>query len=269
MDEITYLMESEEEALRLDLKTDTSVVQKQSLWAGLRPGMRVADVCCGSGKTTAILHRLSQPAGTVLGIDGSPRRIEYAKAHYTGPGIEFIRRDIRDSLGDLGTFDFVWVRFVLEYYRKDSIRLVEQISQMVKPGGILCLIDLDYNCMSHWELPKRLEKTLSEIMTELQKSADFDPYAGRKLYSYLYNLGYEEVRVSVNTYHLIYGTLKDVDAYNWSKKIETATKKIGFPFADYEGGYEEFLSEFMRFFSDPGRLSYTPVILARGQRPKA
>jgi hypothetical protein len=121
--------------------------------------------------------------------------------------------------------------------------------------------------MSHWGIPRRLEKTLFELMATLEQTADFDPYAGRKLYSYLYQLGYNEICVSVQAHHLIYGNLKDLDAYNWTKKIMEASKKVRFPFTDYEGGYEEFLSEFMQFFSDPGRFSYTPVISVRGQKP--
>jgi len=267
MKDIDYLMESEEEAVRLDLKTDRLVVEEQAMWAGMKEGMRVADVCCGSGKTTAVLHELSQPGGTILGLDGSPSRIDYANTHYKNPGIEFLCRDIREPLNDLGVFDFVWIRFVIEYHRKNSARLVEQISHIVKPGGILCLIDLDYNCMSHWGIPERLEKTLFELMAMLEQSADFDPYAGRKLYSYLYRLGYNEIRVSLQAHHLIYGNLKDLDAYNWIKKIEKASKKVGFAFTGYEGGYKEFFGEFMQFFSDPGRFSYTPVISVRGQKP--
>ena len=29
---------------------------------------------------------------------------------------------------------------------------------VLKPGAILCLIDLDYNCLTHFEMPERLEK---------------------------------------------------------------------------------------------------------------
>lgn len=78
----TYFMESEEESLRLDLKTDPGVVEEQARWAGVVPGMRVADLGCGAGKTTHILHRLAQPGGEVAGIDHSQQRIEYALEHY-------------------------------------------------------------------------------------------------------------------------------------------------------------------------------------------
>jgi hypothetical protein len=38
---LNYLMESEEEALRLDLKTKGKLAQEQVSWAGVVPGMRV------------------------------------------------------------------------------------------------------------------------------------------------------------------------------------------------------------------------------------
>ena len=38
-----YLMESDHEALRLDVKTDAKAVEKQALWAGIKPGKRVAE----------------------------------------------------------------------------------------------------------------------------------------------------------------------------------------------------------------------------------
>ena len=37
-----YLMEGDEESVRLDVKTDPRVVIKQARWAGLESGMRVA-----------------------------------------------------------------------------------------------------------------------------------------------------------------------------------------------------------------------------------
>jgi SAM-dependent methyltransferase len=267
MKDIGYLMESDEEAYRLDIKTDVNVVEKQALWAGLKPSMHVADICCGSGITTAILRRLVQPDGTVLGVDGSEKRIRYANEHYGGEGIEFKCKDIRESLDDIGTFDFVWVRFVLEYYRSNSFDLFKNISEIVKPGGILCLIDLDYNCLSHYGLSQKLERTLFVLVKELQEKANFDPYAGRKLYSYLYKLGYVDIDVVMEAHHLIFGKLKDKEAYNWMKKIEVGSKKLNFQFEEYEGGYEEFLEDFKRFFTDPGRFTYTPVISCRGHKP--
>ena len=59
-------MEDAEEAVRLDIKTDAIVVEKQALWAGIKPGMRVADIGCGSGKTNSILLKLSIAREVIL-----------------------------------------------------------------------------------------------------------------------------------------------------------------------------------------------------------
>ena len=269
MQDNEYLMENDEEALRLDIKTDTGVVEKQALWAGIEIGMRVADIGCGSGKTTSILHTLVQPGGEVVGVDGSKKRIEYAKERYGVKRIGFKCQDIPEPLNDLGVFDFVWVRFLLEYYRSNSLDIVKNISAIVKPGGILCLIDLDYNCLNHFGLSPRLERTIFAIMKYLEEKSNFDPYVGRKLYSFLYDLGYQDIDADVASHHLIFGELKDIDAFNWMKKFEVISKKIHFNYEEYEGGYEEFLGEFNRFFVNPRRFTYTPVICCRGRKPMA
>lgn len=265
--EYGYMMESDEESLRLDLKTDPEAVEKQALWAGIKPGMRVADLGCGAGKTTFVLNKLAGFSGASVGIDIAQQRIDYAQRHYDHEGIEYYCRDIRKPLNDLGTFDFLWVRFVLEYYRRDSIDILKNISQILKPGGILCLIDLDCNCLRHYGLSERLEKYLIELMGIMENKFNFDPYAGIKLYSYLYDLGYQDIEVAVTAHNLIYGQLKEVDRFNWTKKVEIAAKNSGCRFQDYEDGYDGFFKEFTAFFSDLRRFTYTPLISCRGCKP--
>jgi SAM-dependent methyltransferase len=265
--ENTYLMENDEETSRLEIKTDIQCVEKQAVWAGLKPGMRVADIGCGSGKTTSILHKMVQPCGSAVGIDGSEKRIMHARDRYGTSEVKFACRDILQPIGFLEEFDFVWVRFFLEYHRDNAFEIVKNISTMLRPGGILCLIDLDYNCLTHYGLSERLETTLFSVMKILEKNANFDPYMGRKLYSYMYDLGYEDVNIDISAHHLIFGELKDADEFNWLKKVEVVSKKINYDFAEYEGGYEEFLEEFRSFFSDPRRLTYSPIISCRGRKP--
>jgi len=265
----SYLMDDDSEALRLDVKTDSKAVEAQAVWAGVRPGMRVADLGCGSGKTSVILHDLAQPGGSVVGVDFAKNRIDYATEHYGRQGIEFICDDIRNLDHEVGAFDLIWVRFVLEYYRSDSRQIVEKISTLLKPGGSLCLIDLDHNCLNHYGIATRLERTIVKIMSELQGKANFDPYVGRKLYSFLYDLGYEDIEVEVGAHHIIYGDLKKSDDFNWMKKVEVAPKKIGFKFDEYDGGYQEFVDEFKSFFSDKKRFTYTPIISCKGTKPLA
>jgi SAM-dependent methyltransferase len=262
-----YLMESAEEALRLDLKTDEAAVERQARWAGVAPGMRIADVGCGPGRTSAALLRLAQPGGEVVAIDIAPQRLAYAGEHFAAPGLTLVCRDAREPLDDLGRFDLVWARFLLEYHRADGFALARNLARLVRPGGTLCLIDLDYNCLSHFGLSPRLERTILALMRGLEAEADFDPYAGRKLYSFLYDLGFEQIEVEMSAHHLFYGALRSADDFNWAKKLEAVRSALDFRFDEYPGGYAEFAAEFTAFFSDPRRFTYTPVILCRGRRP--
>jgi len=166
--EYKYLMEGDEESIRLDLKTDPRLVEEQALWAGLKPGMRVADLGCGSGKTTYYLHRLAQPQGETVGVDFSEQRVLFARNKYAADGLSFKCLDIRRPLDELGAFDFIWIRFVLEYYRTDSFGILKNICKALKPGGILCLIDLDHNCLNHYSIPQRLEKALHGVMASFR-----------------------------------------------------------------------------------------------------
>jgi len=262
-----YLMENEQEVERLERKTDTDVVRQQAQWAGIKPGMRVADIGCGSGITTQVLHQLAQPGGEAIGVDMSEDRIAYAAKTYGGDGISFKERNLLEPIDDLGGFDFIWVRFFLEYHRSAAFDIVKNLASATNPGGIICLIDLDYNCLSHFGMSEQLLTTLHQIMHRLEKTTDFDPHAGIKLYSFLYDLGFENIDVSMSPHHLIYGELKEVDAFNWEKKLAVAVKKSGFDFSRFPGGYDGFSQAFQSFFSHPRRFTYTPMIACCGRKP--
>jgi len=266
----SYLMEDLEEALRLEIKTDPEAVRKQARWCGVKPGMRILDAGCGPGKTTSILHEMIQPGGRILGVDYSEERINYAKEHY-GPeeSIDFQLHDLRDPLEGFGLFDLIWVRFVLEYNRDESREIVKNLTEALKPGGVLCLLDLDHNCLSHYELPEHMEGTLFEVMARLEHEYDFDPYAGRKLYVYLYDLGYQEITLDLLAHHLIYGRLREEDLFNWTKKVKVVPKNTRQLFDGYPGGYDAFFKDFLRFFNNPRRFTYTPLILCKGVKPNS
>jgi ubiquinone/menaquinone biosynthesis C-methylase UbiE len=259
-------MENDEEAFRLDIKTDPEAVREQALWCGVKPGLRILDVGCGPGKTTSILREMVQPRGHAVGIDFSAHRIQKAKEIYGNePGIDFEVCDFTKPMRDgLCNFDLIWIRFVLEYHAKESPDIIRNITDCLKPGGYFCLLDLDHNCLNHYELPRSIEKILFQIIDVMQKEYNFDPYIGRKLYSFLYDLGYENITMDMKAHHLIYGKVKAPDLFNWTKKLEMASRKAANVFDPYPGGHKQFFADFIEFFNDPRRFTYTPLILCKG-----
>ena len=156
MDDFEYLMENDEETFRLERKNGPLGSPGTSpLGAGktgdarCRPGVRLRQDNVHPSR--ACPTRRSRNRCGHLG-----RENEFARSHYAADGIDFIRKDIRFPLDGLGSFDLVWIRFVLEYYRSNAFDIVRNVSQILKPGGILCLIDLDLNCMNHFGLSERL-----------------------------------------------------------------------------------------------------------------
>jgi len=267
MNDFNYIMEDEEESRRLDWKTDTCQVRNQAVWAKIQPGMRVADLGCGSGKTTHCLNELVQPGGGVIGVDISEQRIRYAREHYRAEGLTFVRKDIRESLDDLGLVDFIWIRFVLEYHLGHGLEILKNVTRILRPGGIVCMIDLDLNCLCHYGMPPRLEKAVRGVMETLERHAQFDPFVGRKLYSYCYDLGFRNIDLDLTAHHLFFGEIKESDMFNWTRKVKIAARQSGYGFKEYGGDFDRFYKDFERFFTDPRRFTYTPLIACRAVKP--
>jgi SAM-dependent methyltransferase len=263
-----YLMESEDENIRLDIKTDPQALRRQALWCGVKPGMRVLDAGCGPGITTKLIDEMIQPKGAVVGLDYSPRRIEYADKNYKkGESIEFHLHDLRNPIDNFGKFDLIWVRFVLEYHRNGAKQIVKNLISCLKPGGHLCLLDLDYNCLIHHELPEAMASILPRIMNTIDEQYNFDTFVGRKLYSFLYDNGFANIEVELMAHNLIYGEIKDKDKFNLIKKIEMSEKKVESLIESYPGGYKQFKANFIKYLADPRRFTYTPLLLCKGEKP--
>jgi ubiquinone/menaquinone biosynthesis C-methylase UbiE len=270
--DFSYLMENRDEDLRLTLKTDPEVVKRQAAWAGISPGMRVLDVGCGSGITTAALADLVGETGHVTGLDASEERLEGARRSYSSERVSFVRHDIRKPYLTEKPFDAIWARFILEYFRKDQYEIIVNSVASLRVGGIVCLADLDNNSMGHDGHNERLQKTFDDIMTRLQRDFNFDPYAGRRLYGHLHSLGFKQIDCRIEPHHLIYGKLSERDAYNWMRKMEVTAAKSGCRFEEYAGDefnrfesrYHAFVDEATEYFSSPERFCYTPLVICRG-----
>src|SRR5204863_2562540 len=68
-------------------------------------GDLVADCACGSGYGSQILKTAG--AATVVGIDGDPLTIEYARRHYGEKGVSFECQDIHHLTFPPGSFNVV------------------------------------------------------------------------------------------------------------------------------------------------------------------
>src|SRR6516164_8509059 len=112
------------------------------LGAGLRRGMRVADVGCGVGLVTALLAELIGPEGHVVGIDVSAAQLAQARRRLAagGTNARFVEASACDTGLPRGSFDLVYCRFLL-LHLPDPERALRAIGSLLKPGGLLVCED--------------------------------------------------------------------------------------------------------------------------------
>jgi trans-aconitate 2-methyltransferase len=97
------------------------------------PGGRAADLGCGPGELTRILHHKTQASET-LGIDSSEAMLEKA-ARQAGGGVRYERGDI-GAFSPAAPYDIVFSNAALHWV-PDHAALLERLTRAVAPGGQL------------------------------------------------------------------------------------------------------------------------------------
>lgn len=270
-----YLMESATEPERLAAIRNRDRIKQQLLDTGflsLRGNPHVVDAGSGIGEVAEVMGELLQnhselPQVTLL--DFSEQR--HAEAlRRLGPGkavrYQYVLCDLEEIPLRAGCADYVISRFVFEYLANPQA-VFNELARTLKPGGKLVIGDLDYNCLTHYPLDPQMEGDLLGVMKVLQENRFFDPYVGRKLYSFFHGAGMADIKVHFSAHHLFYGDLSPTDEFNWLAKIDQVTELKRRGMIKLEVDLGRLKAKFLEFLKSPGRFTYTPYILVEGRRP--
>ncbi|MCX5149150.1 methyltransferase domain-containing protein [Streptomyces sp. NPDC048550] len=105
---------------------------------GLRPGDRVLDAGCGTGRALPALRAAVGPAGTVLGADLTPQMLAAARQAGRGAQGTLLLADVaRLPLRD-GVLDAVFAAGLIAHLPDPEANLRE-LARVVRPGGGLAL----------------------------------------------------------------------------------------------------------------------------------
>ena len=274
--QMQYLMESKQEAERLDLKTNREEAYKQLGDLGLNRlsgSPHIVDAGCGSGAASKVMAEIALEEYAHFHfslLDISEERLDEAKKKLKYDPKRAIFNFVPCHLESIplksNSVDFLFSRFVFEYLKDPEIVFKEFI-RILKPGGKLAIGDLDYNMMTHYPLDAELEHQLKEILFVLSDMKLFDPYAGRRLYYYFYTHSMKKKKIHLYAHHLFYDRMPDIDWKNWEakfKKIIQINKKKKLPL---NFDIHEFLDRFKEFMHSNERFSYTPLIFVEGEKP--
>jgi ubiquinone/menaquinone biosynthesis C-methylase UbiE len=101
-------------------------------------GDRVVDIGCGLGDSAAQLAELVGPAGSVFGVDISPRFIEIARSEATLPNLQYEVMDVQASPFE-ERFDYAFSRFGTMFFA-NPVAALRNIHGALEPGGRLCCV---------------------------------------------------------------------------------------------------------------------------------
>ena len=115
--------------------------------AGLKAGMKVLEVGCGTGHMAVDLAKIVGAAGMVIASDNSEAQLAIARDTIEQSGFKNVQTLSLDLKSDLpkyqGQFDFIYGRWVIEWNRDAAARILQELYQALKPGGILVYESID------------------------------------------------------------------------------------------------------------------------------
>lgn len=159
-------------------------------------GSAVLEAGCGVGAQTVILAKNS-PQARITSMDISDESLAAAKKRVADAGfsnVTFQRADIFNPPFAVGSFDHVFVCFVLEHLPNPGVALLK-LKDVLKPGGSMTVIEGDHG--SAYFHPDSMEaRRAIQCLVEIQAKMGGNSRIGRQLYPLLTAAGFRDVRVS-------------------------------------------------------------------------
>jgi ubiquinone/menaquinone biosynthesis C-methylase UbiE len=236
---------------------------------GLKPGMTVADVCCGIGDFAALVAKEFSPA-RIVALDHSKSSLNYARrvaSDFGIQGIEYIYGDAAEMLLEDDHFDFVTCRHALQIFNKPEL-IISELLRICKPGGRVYVTNEKIShCLGEPRGPS-IQWTYNEL-SALFAHFDMDLEFGPKSARALERAGLEDVRIES-----FMVTNRDGDPQDFADMIIAWEEMFAGGMAEKRGDDAAFVDKFRRGFEDhvfaalhPGGYAGWPVWVASGRKP--
>jgi SAM-dependent methyltransferase len=165
--------------------------------AGLRRGMRVADLGCGVGLVTALLAELVGPEGHVVGLDASAAQLAQARERLPpgGTPIRFVEASATATGLPPASFDLVYCRFLLMHLPEPE-RALREMHALLQPNGILVCEAGDLTSAGS-EPPSALD-AFADLWGRLGPTRGVDYTLGRRLFHLVQAAGFPAPEITFN-----------------------------------------------------------------------
>ena len=170
---------------------------------GLKSGMKIADICCGSGDF--LVHLAKEfDLPYACGVDHSKVSVTHARKFCRNLGLknlEFMVGDATSLLFEDNYFDFVSCRLSFQVF-PDPHLIMKEMFRILKPGGRIYVVNEDYGMIVSSHYSRSVDKLYALLQDRVEKNMNMDFYIGRRVFEFLNNFRFKDVKVStidVNT----------------------------------------------------------------------
>ena len=236
---------------------------------GLRPGMSVADICCGIGDFAVLLQKEFSP-GRILALDHSKSSLDYARKVARDFGIseiEYVYGDASEMVIEDNEFDFVICRHSLQVFDKPEL-ILKELFRICKPGGRVYITnEKNSHCLGE-PRGESIQWTYTEV-ARLWADFKMDIELGPKSCRYLIDAGFDDIKI--DTFMV---TNRDGDPQEFADMIQAWENVYAGEMARDRGDTPEFVAKFRQGFQDhiyaalhPKGYAGWPIWAASGQKP--
>ena len=220
-----YLMESVNENNRLKNKIKPDKFVRLYLNQFIKPYTKVLDVGCGPAVIDEYIAQ-TYPHTHITGLDISANRLIQAKEMIQHlPNLLLVSANVYYLPFNDNTFDVIFSRMLFEYLKYPNNAL-EEIKRVCKPGGYVIVQDIDGQFYSLYPEDNILISKMDQIFKAIKKHSGFDPFVGRKLYHLFHTLGFNQIQVQIEPYHLIAGKINAKNDLYWKEKLISALPQL-------------------------------------------
>ncbi|AFL49920.1 ubiquinone/menaquinone biosynthesis C-methylase UbiE [Sinorhizobium fredii] len=236
---------------------------------GMRPGIVMADICCGIGDFAVLVRKEFQPA-RIVALDHSKASLAYARdvaKNFGISDIEYSYGDASEMLLEDNQFDLVTCRHSLQIFNQPDL-LLKELYRICKPGGRVYITnEKNSHCLGE-PRAQSIQWTYNEV-AKLFSHFEMDVELGPKSRRYLADAGFDDIRVES-----FMVTNLDGDPQDFADIITAWENVYAGEMAVKRGDPPEFIERFRQGFRDhifaalhPKGYAGWPIWAASGRKP--
>jgi SAM-dependent methyltransferase len=261
---MTYALENKTESERLETQACAALYALEPEFRNFLPQLKGAVLDAGSGSGVVSRHLArSRPDLRIHGCDLSPDRVAEARLLAEGlPNLEFSQGSLLALPFADRTFGSATARFVIQHLDpQQQIRAMSELNRVLKPGGVICVVDLDGMYDNLYPMPEKC----AAFFRRLAENRPVDLHVGRRLPHLLSGAGFEKIDWRID--------LMDFRGENLSIEIDLMRDRVtnALPFISgllgSQAAAEEFEKEFINGMRHPHAVMFYNKFIVTARKP--